>query len=74
MKKEWTLKSWKEYKAAQQPDWETAKNYSSVIKKQNVLNIDFLDIGGLYKKKQGGVITNCCGETLQLQYLYHSFL
>ena len=31
MKKEWTLKSWKEYKAAQQPDWETAKNYSSVI-------------------------------------------
>ena len=33
MKKEWTLKSWKEYKAAQQPDWETAKNYSSVIKK-----------------------------------------
>ena len=33
MKKEWTLKSWKKYKAAQQPDWETAKNYSSVIKK-----------------------------------------
>tara|TARA_B100000686_G_scaffold352821_1_gene456122 strand:- start:2261 stop:2686 length:426 start_codon:yes stop_codon:yes gene_type:complete len=43
-----------------------------LIKKQNVLNIDFLDIGGSYKKKQGGVITNCCGETLQLQYLYPS--
>ena len=33
MKKEWTLKSWQEFKAEQQPDWETTTNYSSVLNK-----------------------------------------
>ena len=33
MKKDWTLESWKKYKAAQQPDWEKAEQYSTVINK-----------------------------------------
>ena len=33
MTKEWTLKSWQEFKAEQQPGWETTTNYSSVLNK-----------------------------------------
>ena len=43
-----------------------------LIKKQKLLKIDFLDIGESYVKKVEGVITNCCGEKLILQYLYPS--
>ncbi len=33
MKKEWTVDSWKNYKAAQQPDWEKLETYTQVLKK-----------------------------------------
>ena len=33
MKKEWTVDSWKNYKAAQQPNWETLEIYPQVLKK-----------------------------------------
>ncbi len=43
-----------------------------LINKQDFLNIDFLDIGSSYVKKEKGIITNCCGEQLKSQHLYPS--
>jgi len=48
----------------------TGKN--PLINKQDFLNIDFLDIGSSYVKKEKGIITNCCGEQLKSQHLYPS--
>ena len=43
-----------------------------LVGKQKELNIDFVDITNLYKKKQNGVITVCCGKSLNTQYKYPS--
>ena len=43
-----------------------------LIGNQKELNIDFVDITNLYKRKQNGVITVCCGNTLNTKYKYPS--
>ena len=40
--------------------------------KQKILNIDFIDMTNLYKKKKNSIITDCCGETLNNKYEYPS--
>ena len=43
-----------------------------LVGNQKELNIDFVDITNLYKKKQNGITTVCCGKTLNTQYKYPS--
>ena len=40
--------------------------------RQKDLKINFLDSGKIYKKKPNGIITNCCGEVLNKNYLFPS--
>ena len=43
-----------------------------LIKRQKELKITFLDSGRIYKKNPNGIITDCCGETLNKNYLFPS--
>ena len=43
-----------------------------LIKNQNFFNIDFIDIQKTYKTDKNYVITDCCGNELNLQYSYPS--
>ena len=38
--------------------------------KQKKLNIDFIDMSNLYKYNKNAVITDCCGQKLNLNYSY----
>ncbi len=48
----------------------TGKN--PLITRQKELKIDFLDSTKLYKQKKKGIITDCCGERLNKNYLFPS--
>ena len=43
-----------------------------LIGNQKFLDIDFIDMTNLYKSNQNSVITNCCGETLNIHHEYPS--
>ena len=43
-----------------------------LIGHQKLLNIDFLEIGSLYKQYNQGIITHCCGKILNIKYSYPS--
>ena len=43
-----------------------------LMTRQKELKINFLDSGEIYKKKSNGIITDCCGETLNKNYLFPS--
>ena len=43
-----------------------------LIGKQKHLDIDFIDLTNIYVQTKTGIITNCCGKTLNERYKYPS--